>query len=61
MMSIFLIALIAFIVAVYLFNRGSLTNGGGGSCGCNKNRDPAYIDDPQTNLDRPIQYNEWSI
>jgi hypothetical protein len=32
--------------------------GSSSSCGCNKKRDPVYLDDPATNLNTPDQYRD---
>jgi hypothetical protein len=50
-----IIVVLAVLAALFYFSQSS---GGSSSCGCNKSRDPVYLDDPATNLNTPDEYRD---
>jgi len=61
--SMILMFILIAVAIYFLISRTSTPSpeaSGGGSCGCNKGKDPVYLDDQQVILDQPSAYSEFA-
>ncbi len=60
--SMILMFILIAVAIYFLISRTSTPSpeASGGSCGCNKGKDPVYLDDQQVILDQPSAYSEFA-